>query len=75
MVGITIGSLFGPVVGVSLSLMAIKYTSTAIASTLMAIVPILIIPVSIFIFKEKVKANEIIGALIGVFGVAIIFIG
>lgn len=75
MVGITVGSLFGPVVGVSLSLMAVKYTSTAIASTLMAIVPILIIPVSIFIFKEKVKANEIIGALIGVFGVAIIFIG
>ncbi len=75
MVGITIGSLFGPVIGVSLSLMAIKYTSTAIASTLMAIVPILIIPVSIFIFKEKVKANEIIGALIGVAGVAIIFIG
>lgn len=73
MVGITIGSLFGPVVGVSLSLMAIKYTSTAIASTLMAIVPILIIPVTILFFKEKVKANEIIGAVVGVLGVAVIF--
>lgn len=75
MVGITIGSLFGPVVGVSLSLMAVKYTSTAIASTLMAIVPILIIPVSIIFFKEKVKANEIIGAIVGVLGVAVIFVG
>lgn len=75
MVGITIGSLFGPVIGVSLSLMAIKYTSTAIASTLMAIVPILIIPVSIIFFKEKVKANEVIGALVGVLGVAVIFMG
>lgn len=75
MVGITIGSLFGPVVGVSLSLMAIKYTSTAIASTLMAIVPILIIPVTIFLFKEKVKTNEIVGAIVGVLGVAVIFMG
>ncbi len=75
MVGITIGSLFGPVIGVSLSLMAIKYTSTAIASTLMAIVPILIIPVSIIFFKEKIKANEVIGALVGVLGVAVIFMG
>ncbi len=75
MVGITVGSLFGPVVGVSLSLMAIKYTSTAIASTLMAIVPILIIPVTIFLFKEKVKTNEIIGAIVGVLGVAVIFLG
>jgi len=75
MVGITIGSLFGPVIGVSLSLMAIKYTSTAIASTLMAIVPILIIPVSIIFFKEKIRANEVIGALVGVLGVAVIFMG
>lgn len=74
MVGITVGSLFGPVVGVSLSLMAVKYTSTAIASTLMAIVPILIIPVSILFFKEKVKAHEVAGALVGVLGVAIIFL-
>ncbi len=75
MTGITIGSIFGPVVGVSLSLTAVKYTSTAIASTLMAIVPILIIPVSIIFFKEKVKANEVLGALIGVVGVAVIFMG
>lgn len=74
MAGITVGSLFGPVVGVSLSLMAVKYTSTAIASTLMAITPILIIPVSVIFLKEKVKANEILGALVGVLGVAIIFL-
>ncbi len=74
MTGITIGSLFGPVVGVSLSLTAVKYTSAGIASTLMALTPILIIPVSVFLLKEKVKANEIIGALVGVLGVAIIFL-
>lgn len=74
MTGITIGSLFGPVVGVSLSLTAVKYTSTGIASTLMALTPILIIPVSIIFLKEKIKTNEIIGALVGFLGVAIIFL-
>lgn len=72
--GITIGSIFGPVVGVSLSLTAVKYTSTAVASTLMALTPILIIPVSIFLLKEKIKPNEVIGALVGVVGVAILFL-
>lgn len=75
MTGITIGSLFGPVVGVSLSLMAVKYTSTAVASTLMALTPILIIPVSVFFLKERIKPNEILGAVVGVFGVALLFMG
>lgn len=74
MAGITVGSLFGPVIGVSLSLMAVKYTSAAVASTLMAIVPVIIIPVSIFIFKEKIARKEMFGAVIGVLGVAIMFI-
>ena len=74
MTRITIGSFFGPVVGVSLSLTAVKYTSTAIASTLMALTPILIIPVSVLILKEKIKPNEIVGALVGVVGVAILFL-
>lgn len=74
MAGVTVGSLFGPVIGVSLSLMAVKYTSAAVASTLMAISPVLIIPVSILFFKEKIVPKEILGAIVGVLGVAIMFI-
>ncbi|MGB4589647.1 MAG: DMT family transporter [Clostridiaceae bacterium] len=74
MAGVSIGSLFGPVIGVSLSLMAVKYTSAAVASTLMAISPVLIIPVSIIFFKEKIAPKEILGAIVGVLGVAIMFI-
>ena len=74
MAGITLGSLFGPVIGVSLSLVAVKYTSTAVASTLMAIVPVLIIPVAIVFFKEKIVPKEIFGSIVGVLGVAIMFI-
>ncbi|MDP4186194.1 MAG: DMT family transporter, partial [Bacteroidota bacterium] len=71
---ITLGAFFGPFLGVSLSLMSIQYTSTGVASTIMAIVPILVIPASIFLFKEKVTIREVIGSIISVIGVAIFFI-
>jgi len=69
-----LGSFFGPFLGVSFSLLAIKYTETGIAATIMAIVPILIIPPAIFIYKERVKLLEIIGAMISISGVALLFL-
>lgn len=68
------GTFFGPFAGVSLSLMAVRYTSAGIASTLMALTPIIIIVPSMYIFKEKVTARQIIGAIISVGGVALFFI-
>jgi drug/metabolite transporter (DMT)-like permease len=68
-----IGSFFGPSLGVSLSLFAVQHTSAAIASTLMATVPILIIPPAIFLFKEKVTFKEALGALVAVAGVVLLF--
>ena len=74
MTGITIGSVFGPFLGVSFSLIAIQHTSTGIAATLMSIVPVLIIAPAILIFKQKVSFKEIIGAVVSVFGVALFFV-
>jgi drug/metabolite transporter (DMT)-like permease len=70
---ITIGSFFGPFLGVSFSLLAIQYTSTGIASTIMALVPIFIIPPSILIFKHRVSSREVLGTLISLSGVALFF--
>ncbi len=72
--GVAIGSFFGPFLGVSFSLFAIQHTSTGIASTLMAIVPILIIPPAAFIFKQKIGWADIAGACISVSGVVLFFI-
>jgi len=69
-----IGSFFGPFLGVSFSLLAVKHTQTGIASTIMSIVPVLIIPPAIFLFKQKVSVLEIIGALISVIGVTLFFL-
>ena len=74
MIAVLIGTFFGPFLGVSFSLIAIQNTSTGIAATIMSIVPIIIIPMSIFYFKEKVSLKEIVGAFIAVGGVALFFV-
>jgi drug/metabolite transporter (DMT)-like permease len=70
---IGMGSFFGPFLGVSFSLMAVQYTATGIVSTITSISPILIIPASIMIFKEKVLPKEILGAVISILGVTLLF--
>jgi len=71
---ISLGSFFGPFLGVSFSLMAVQYTTTGIVSTITSISPILIIPASILMFKEKVLPKEILGAIMSIIGVILLFI-
>ena len=69
----TVGSFFGPFLGVSFSLIAIKFTAAGIASTIMALVPVFIIIPAVIIYKEKVTLPELIGAFVSVAGVALFF--
>jgi drug/metabolite transporter (DMT)-like permease len=55
-------------------LLSVKHTQAGIASTIMAIVPVLILAPSAWIYKEKITAVEIAGAIISVAGVAFFFI-
>jgi drug/metabolite transporter (DMT)-like permease len=71
---ISIGAIFGPFIGVTLSLVSIKYTTAGISSIISSISPVTIIPFSVFILKDKVKPKELIGAIISVIGVAVLFI-
>jgi drug/metabolite transporter (DMT)-like permease len=71
---IVIGSIFGPFLGVYVSLLAVKYTTVGIASTIMAIIPVLIIPPAILLYKEKVTLKEVIGAFIALGGIVLFFI-
>ncbi|MCA0445283.1 MAG: DMT family transporter [Bacteroidetes bacterium] len=71
---LTLGAFFGPFLGVSFSLIAVQNTHAGVAATIMAIVPVLIIPPSVFFFGEKVTPKEILGAILSVTGVAILFL-
>jgi drug/metabolite transporter (DMT)-like permease len=70
----SLGALFGPFLGVSFSLVAIKYTEAGIASTIMALVPVFIILPAVFLFRQKVTVPEILGAIVSVAGVALFFL-
>jgi drug/metabolite transporter (DMT)-like permease len=74
MKALSIGAFFGPFLGISFSLVSVKYTEAGIASTIMAIVPILIIAPSVWIYREKITLIEIAGAVISVTGIALFFI-
>ena len=70
----SLGAFFGPFLGVSFSLVAVKYTEAGIASTIMALVPVFIILPAVFLFKQKVTLTEMLGALVSVAGVALFFL-
>ena len=64
-----IGSAIGPFLGVSLSLLVLHYLTTGVASTFLALVPVFIIPFSIFLHKEHVSIRAVAGAVTAVFGI------
>lgn len=58
----------------ALSLMAVEYAKAGIASTLMALTPVLIIVPYSLINTQKIKLQEVIGTLVTVSGVAMFFL-
>ncbi len=71
---ITAGSLTGPVLGVILSLEAIAHAHIGVASTLMSLTPVLLLPVSHFLFKERITSRAIVGTLVALLGVVLLFL-
>ena len=64
----------GPFVGVSLSLKAVQYTAAGIASTIMAMSPVLILLPSRWLFHQPVTLRAVLGALISCVGVSLFFL-
>ncbi|HBE47126.1 MAG: DMT family transporter [Spirochaetota bacterium] len=68
------GSVFGPFLGVALSLFSLQNTQAGATSTLMALTPVVIILPSVFILKQKIHALEVVGAAVAVAGAALFFL-
>lgn len=68
------GSFVGPFLGIWLSLIAVQYARLGIAATLMALPPILLIPIEYILFRRRVSTRGIVGTAIAITGVALIFI-
>ncbi len=69
-----IGTVFGPVLGITLSLVAVANTKVGIAATLMSTMPIIMLPMVYFIYKDRLSWRAITGAFIAVGGVAMLFL-
>ena len=70
----TLGSFFGPFVGVSLSLYAVQHTQVGVAATIIALVPVFIIPPAVLIKKEVIGLRDVTGAFIAVAGSVLLFL-
>ncbi|HWB80212.1 MAG TPA: DMT family transporter [Nannocystaceae bacterium] len=69
---VVLGATFGPFLGVGLSLTAAQLTAAGIAASLMALQPLLIIPLAIWIEKERVGPRAIFAAALAVAGVILL---
>ena len=70
---LALGALVGPLLGVSSSLFAVQHTEVGVASTLMALPPVILLPVSYFAFKEKIGWQAVAGTVLAIAGVAVLF--
>jgi drug/metabolite transporter (DMT)-like permease len=71
---IAVGAFIGPVLGVSASLLAVQHAEIGVASTLMALPPIFLLPISYFVFKERFGWQTVAGTLVAISGVALLFL-
>lgn len=73
MIYIIMGTLFSTI-GICALVEGMKFGKIGVVSTLASTSPILIIPISVFIMKEKIKKVEIVGAIISCIGVSLLFV-
>ena len=68
------GAIAGPFIGVTLSMVALSYARVGIASTLMALQPVLLLPFAALVLKERIGVRAIAGTALAVGGVACLFL-
>ena len=67
-----LGTLLGPVLGVTLSLFAIQKLEVAVAQTIFALLPLFVLPISLIVYKEKITIHSIFACVISLGGVLLL---
>ncbi len=68
------GTVLGPYLGITFSLVAVENAKVGIAATLMSTMPIIMLPIARYVYKENLSWRAIAGAFLAVGGVAILFL-
>lgn len=69
---ILFGTITGPVMGVSLSLLAIQTLEVAVAQTIFALLPLFVLPISAIVYKEKITLQAVLACAVALLGVLIL---
>ena len=68
------GTMTGPILGVWLSLVAVQNAPVGIASTLMALTPIFLLPVATVFFHEQITGRAVAGTVVAFAGTTLLFL-
>jgi drug/metabolite transporter (DMT)-like permease len=74
LLAIMAGALVGPFLGIWFSLIAVQNSRVGIASTIMALPPVLLIPLTAIFLKERVTLRALLGTGIAIGGVSLLFL-
>ena len=72
MVIMAFGSVVGPFLGVVLYLVALRHCPAGVVATILATMPVLVLPAVIVVYHEKVSLRAVGGAVLSVVGVALL---
>ncbi len=67
-----LGTLLGPIAGVYCSLLAIQKLEVAVAQTIFALLPVVVMPINFFIYKEKITWHAVAACLMAISGVLVL---
>jgi drug/metabolite transporter (DMT)-like permease len=68
------GAVFGPYLGVWMSLVAADNAPVGVAQTLCSLTPVFLLPFAVIIYKERISPRAAIGAIVAVAGTTLLFI-
>jgi drug/metabolite transporter (DMT)-like permease len=67
-----LGTLCGPVVGMMTSMYALSHINASVAQTIFSLVPVFVLFLNFFIYKEKISMRSLGGAIIAIAGVYVL---
>ena len=67
------GAVTGPFLGVWMSMVAVQSAAVGIASTLMSLTPVMLIPLAFWIFGDRITLRSVLGTVIALAGAAALF--
>jgi drug/metabolite transporter (DMT)-like permease len=68
------GAVVGPVVGVSTCMLALQNCHVGVVTTILATIPVMILPFAVYMFGDRVSVRALGGALVATAGVALLML-